>query len=556
MPKCYSGCLHPSLPVDTSPHFCPLCKKRFHAICSNSKYVEADKLRLTFSNSVLCGACAIASPHLAMPSSPFSSPGSLQSVVDAPGTRSSERIRKQQQHGHIPCYISKSVAQRNLFEPSQLTQFTVPDSIIQETQIQGTQPSVSEKRSSKLLISTIPAGMEVMNATACQGSTCKHAAQYKCYFKNSHIVVCHVCTNAVHVLCCLNSLLENKREFAMNDKFVLITCGIRGHNKILTEQKSGKKSKTKDAKDADKSGKTSNTKDAKDADDASRSYVSWHSDNPSNPEFCSMNILITWLTTQGNYSRYKGGDGQKGETKMGIAKDIASTMKERGCIADRAPKQIVNKVNELVRSYRDAVAFKIGTGQSHMSSEDMDNAVFGMCKYFSALDLILRERPSTQPLLTNKGREESAVKESADGTNDFTLVASSPESVKATVAAEKKIRSSKKKRDERKTLVPTKKRDKKDAEGAALMNLTKAMVNKYKCQERKLEMEEKHMSLKLRFETMQYRQQLKTLGVAEHEIDRQFPLPTMNNTIDVASSDTDVDDNDEESSSSETCLND
>ncbi len=88
------------------------------------------------------------------------------------------------------------------------------------------------------------------------------------------------------------------------------------------------------------------------------------------------------------------------------------------------------------------------------------------------------------------------------------------------------------------------------------MNLTKPMVNKYKCQERKLEMEEKHMSLKLRFEMMQYRQQLKTLGVAEHEIDRQFPLPTMNNTIDVASSDTDVDDNDAESSSSETCLND
>jgi hypothetical protein len=104
--------------------------------------------------------------------------------------------------------------------------------------------------------------------------------------------------------------------------------------------------------------------------------------------------------------------------------------------------------------------------------------------------------------------------------------------------------------------VPTKKRDKKDAEGAALMNLTKAMVNKYKCQEKKLVMEEKHMSLKLRFETMPYRQQLKTLGVAEHGKDRQFPLPTMNNTIDVASSDTDVDDNDAESSSSETCLND
>jgi hypothetical protein len=96
------------------------------------------------------------------------------------------------------------------------------------------------------------------------------------------------------------------------------------------------------------------------------------------------------------------------------------------------------------------VAFKIGTGQSHMSSEDMDNAVFGMCKYFSALDSILRERPSTQPLLTNKGREESTVKESADGRDDFTLVASSPESVKAAVAAEKKFRHQRRSKTNRK----------------------------------------------------------------------------------------------------------
>ncbi len=92
------------------------------------------------------------------------------------------------------------------------------------------------------------------------------------------------------------------------------------------------------------------------------------------------------------------------------------------------------------------------------------NAVFGMCKYFSELDPILHNCPSKKPL-------------------------------KATLVAEEKIRSSKKKRDDRKSLVPSKKRDKKDDGGAALMNLTKAMVNKYKCQEKKLEMEEKHLSL-------------------------------------------------------------
>ncbi len=285
MLKCYSGCLHPSLPVDTSPHFCPLCKKWFHAICSSSKYVKADQLGLTFSNSVLCGACVIASLHLAIPSSPFSSPGSIQREADVPGTRSSEQIRKQQQQGHIPQHISNSVARTNLFEPLQLTQLTFPDSVVQETQA-----LVAEKKSNKILITKVPAGAEVFNETTYQGSICKHAAQYKCYFKNSHLVVCHVCSNAVHVLCCLNSLLENKKEFASKDKFLLITCGIRCHNKVQSKKKVGNKSK--DQKN-----------DAKVADETSHSYVSWLSDNPSKPDLCSMTILISWMTSQGNYSQ-------------------------------------------------------------------------------------------------------------------------------------------------------------------------------------------------------------------------------------------------------------
>jgi hypothetical protein len=129
-----------------------------------------------------------------------------------------------------------------------------------------------------ILITKIPVGVEVMIATAYQGSICKQTAQYKCYFKNSHLVVCHVCQNTGDVLCCLNSLLENKKEFAMKDKLLLITCGINCLNKLASEKKTGKKS---------------NAKDDKGAKDASRSYVSWLSDNPSKPDLCSMNILIT-----------------------------------------------------------------------------------------------------------------------------------------------------------------------------------------------------------------------------------------------------------------------
>jgi hypothetical protein len=98
------------------------------------------------------------------------------------------------------------------------------------------------------------------------------------------------------------------------------------------------------------------------------------------------------------------------------------------------------------------------------------------------------------------------------------------------------------------------------------------MINKYKVQEKKISIEEQHMSLKLRFETMQYRQKLENLGVSDAEIDQQFPLlpvaaatapladslitPTstrnIRDAIELADS---TEDSDDSSSSSETRLN-
>jgi hypothetical protein len=86
----------------------------------------------------------------------------------------------------------------------------------------------------------------------------------------------------------------------------------------------------------------------------------------------------------------------KEETKIALAKDLSQLMTKSGCIIERTPKQIANKINELARSYHDAIAlFKNSTVQQYLSDEDMENAVFGICKYFNELDLILYGRPST-----------------------------------------------------------------------------------------------------------------------------------------------------------------
>jgi hypothetical protein len=135
----------------------------------------------------------------------------------------------------------------------------------------------------------------------------------------------------------------------------------------------------------------------------------------------------------------------------------------------------------------------------------MDNAVFGICKYFNELNLILCDCPSTTALLTNKEAfdmedNEDDISITSDGNCCRpSVAASSPESRNATEKAGKRMASSrnmknsssstkssanKKFSEERKSLVPKKRRRKEDSEGKTLLKLTKAMMTIYKCEKR------------------------------------------------------------------------
>jgi hypothetical protein len=139
-----------------------------------------------------------------------------------------------------------------------------------------------------LSLTKVPKEYAVMNSTAAQGSVCKHKAQYKCYFTQAQMVVCHMFPNTVHVICCLNQLKEQQKDFATKDNYLIITCGVRCHNKVVSCKMLTK-------------GKSSSLDGSKKTDDSgSNKFTSWHSDNLSKPEKTLMNILISWLTTEGN----------------------------------------------------------------------------------------------------------------------------------------------------------------------------------------------------------------------------------------------------------------
>ena len=60
--------------------------------------------------------------------------------------------------------------------------------------------------------------------------------------------------------------------------------------------------------------------------------LSWHGPTP---EINSMAVIIDWLTKEGNYNRWSGGDRQKGMTKLGIANEISQIIKDKGISSER-----------------------------------------------------------------------------------------------------------------------------------------------------------------------------------------------------------------------------
>jgi hypothetical protein len=134
----------------------------------------------------------------------------------------------------------------------------------------------------------------------------------------------------------LNQLKEQQKDFATKDNYLIIACRVQCHNKVVSCKSLNK-------------GKSSSLTGSKKTDDSgSNKYTSRHSDNSSKPEKTSMNILLAWLTTEGNYNRYKGGEGNNGETKIVNTEELSLKIAHSGCIVERDPKHIANKINELV----------------------------------------------------------------------------------------------------------------------------------------------------------------------------------------------------------------
>ncbi len=256
---------------------------------------------------------------------------------------------------------------------------------------------------------------------------------------------------------------------------------------------------------------------------------------------------MDWLTAQGNYHRFKGGHGQRGETKKSLAVEISNLLEEAGVLVKREPSTIITKIQEIVKSFRDEHQYKHQTGHGTADKSLLEKEVYGICKHYDALLPILGDRPSTKPLLTNKSMHSNSLHDDAASVSSSSpaqrsIKATSPETKAASDAANavltasskppssKKSSSSKKtpSNHSKKSLVPsvaTAAKNAKQKEQDIILTYIKNQSKALELKQQKQKQQHESRGMKRKFEIMKMRLELQHLGAIQEMIDEQFPLP-------------------------------
>ena len=64
-----------------------------------------------------------------------------------------------------------------------------------------------------------------------------------------------------------------------------------------------------------------------------------------------MDVLMEWMTTEGNYAEYCGATGNKRKSKTQHHKEIAAMLKQANPNSERTDKDVENKITSLERQF-------------------------------------------------------------------------------------------------------------------------------------------------------------------------------------------------------------
>eukprot|EP00644_Phytophthora_capsici_P003063 jgi/Phyca11/102717/e_gw1.7.653.1 len=114
----------------------------------------------------------------------------------------------------------------------------------------------------------------------------------------------------------------------------------------------------------------------------------------------SVEVLLNWMTKEGNYDKWRGSDRNNGNTKEFLLKEIVAALKTVG-IEHRSPAQIREKISNIEEKYRLAQDFLSQTGSGITDETTLRAEVLKRCPYYYRLQDVMLDRPSAHPLITS-----------------------------------------------------------------------------------------------------------------------------------------------------------
>ncbi|RLN38466.1 hypothetical protein BBJ28_00012234 [Nothophytophthora sp. Chile5] len=167
---------------------------------------------------------------------------------------------------------------------------------------------------------------------------------------------------------------------------------------------------------------------------STKKRVPWHNDGPT-PSISSLSCIIDWMTTGDNYSRFRGGLGQHGETKTTIAGEILRFIKEGGVTTARTSKDVLSKINSLEISYRSAADWLAATGSGVTDEMSLKAGILSRCSEYYQLYDVMHERPSIRPYLLNTDVHDS----DSSNRSDAAIAASEDDDINSATEADEGI---------------------------------------------------------------------------------------------------------------------
>ncbi|KAE8221319.1 hypothetical protein CF326_g8583 [Tilletia indica] len=126
-----------------------------------------------------------------------------------------------------------------------------------------------------------------------------------------------------------------------------------------------------------------------------------------------MTVLLTWIQEDGNYDKWKGGEG---DSQAVLASDVAQRIREANTKVDRTAAAIVEKIKSLEKQFRQANDFRLQTGQGlldtaaaaegddkekeenmKLTEKSVEDAVLNYCPHYYDLVDVMGDRISTNP---------------------------------------------------------------------------------------------------------------------------------------------------------------